>query len=325
MEKIPSRPPAAAPPTVLLVDDVPENLAVLFEVLSGDGLEVLVAENGEQVLARLPEMRPDLILLDVRMPGMDGFEVCRRLRQMPAFAEVPVIFMTALNETVDKVEGFRAGAVDYVTKPFEAEEVLARVRAHLQLRALRRELERRNRALAREVERRRAAERQLEESLDQAILVATGEGRIQFCTRRGWDLLGRHFELPENGFLPDELVDWLGWAGRDPFIVERPEGQLLVRCFAEAGTRDDSCMLRLDEHLAITSPEPLQALGLTRREAEVLFWLTQGKTSPEIAMILAAAPNTVKKHAQNIFQKLGVDNRTAAALKAWEVLSGSPG
>ena len=322
--KIPASDPTRA--TILVVDDVPENLAVLFEVLSEAGFEVLVAESGSLALERLPVLLPDLVLLDVRMPGVDGFEVCRRIRADGRFSELPVIFMTALNETVDKVAGFRAGAVDYVTKPFEAEEVLARVRAHLQLRALRRELENRNATLAREVERRRAAERQLEESLDQAILVATRTGRIQFCTRRGWDLLGRYFELDDDGTLPHEIQDWmpLAEASPDPFTIERPEGQLMIRYFAEAGQGLETCMLRLDEHLAITSPEPLRALGLTPREAEVLFWLTQGKTSPEIAVILEAAPNTVKKHAQNIFQKLGVENRTAAALKAWEILGGAP-
>jgi len=311
--------------TILLVDDVPENLAVLFEVLSGAGYEVLVAERGEAALERMPELKPDLVLLDVRMPGLDGFEVCRRLRANPEFAELPVIFMTALNETVDKVEGFRAGAVDYVTKPLEAEEVLARVRAHLQLRALRRQLEARNATLAHEVKRRRAAERQLEESLDQALLVVTRAGEIQFCTRRGWDLLERFSVAEATGALKTPLIEWIRAGAAGPWVADRPEGQLVVRAFAEADSGWESCMLRLDEQLAITSPEPLRALGLTPREAEVLFWLTQGKTSPEIAVILEAAPNTVKKHAQNIFQKLNVDNRTAAALKAWEILGGAPG
>lgn len=316
---------AARPATVLIVDDVPENLAVLFEVLSGAGLEVLVAESGAVALERLPVFNPDLVLLDVRMPGVDGFEVCRRLKAWSEYAELPVIFMTALNETVDKVEGFRAGAVDYVTKPFEAEEVLARVRAQLQLRALREALEQRNATLAREVERRRAAERQLEESLDQAILVVNAEGRIHFSTRRSWDLLARYFAMDSAGVLPAPLLERLEQGSHEAVTFRRPEGELVVRVFGESGSALETRMLRLDERLAITSPEPLQALGLTPREAEVLFWLTQGKTSPEIAVILDAAPNTVKKHAQNIFQKLGVENRTAAALKAWEILGGAPG
>ncbi|MFP4281887.1 MAG: response regulator [Verrucomicrobiota bacterium] len=310
--------------TILLVDDVPENLAVLFDMLDGAGFEVLVAESGLVALERLPELAPDLVLLDVRMPGLDGFEVCRRLKAQPAYAETPVIFMTALNETVDKVAGFAAGAADYVTKPFEAEEVLARVRCHLQFRALQRELTARNATLAREVERRRAAERQLEDSLDQAILVVTPAGRIQFCTRRGWDLLARWFQDDETGALPKALGAWLQAGPDQPLAIERPEGRLVVRYFGEAGGDWKTCMLRLDEEMAISSPEPLRALGLTPREAEVLFWLMQGKTSPEIAIILEAAPNTVKKHAQHIFAKLEVDNRTAAALRAWEILGPAP-
>ena len=308
-------------PVVLAIDDVPENLAVLFELLAGSGFEVLVAESGEKALERIDELRPSLVLLDVLMPGLDGFEVCRRLKAMPAYAEVPVIFMTALNETVDKVKGFRAGAVDYVSKPVEAEEVLARVRAHLQLRELRQTLEERNRTLAREVERRRAAEHQLEESLDQAVLVVTRRGGVQFCTRRGWDLLGRFFPAETTG-LPAALVAWLQLETTEPLEIDHPEGQLLVRRFAESGAAE-SLMLRLEEHLAIPSPDALRQLGLTPREAEVLYWMTQGKTSPEIGVILEAAPNTIKKHAQNIFTKLEVENRTAAALRALEVLRGA--
>ncbi len=306
--------------TILIVDDVPENLAVLFEVLSVAGFEVLVAESGVTALERLPVLRPDLILLDVQMPDMDGFEVCERIKESPEFGDVPVIFMTALTETVDKVKGFRVGAVDYVSKPFEAEEVLARVKAQLELRRLQRELEQRNETLGAEVERRRVAERQLEESLDQAIMVVSIEGRIHFCTRHGWDLLGRYFELSEDGGLPIPILEWVQAQKREPLDIRVGEGCLLVRSFTEGEAKQDTLMLRLEEKLPILSPEPLQALGLTPREAEVLFWLTQGKTSPEIAVILDAALNTIKKHAQNIFLKLGVENRTAAALKAWEAL-----
>jgi len=307
--------------TILIVDDVPENLAVLFEVLSGAGFEVLVAESSSVALERLPVFNPDLILLDVMMPEFDGFEVCKKVKVSPDFSDVPVIFMTALSETVDKVRGFQAGAVDYISKPFETEEVLARVKAQLELRRLRRELELRNKTLAAEVERRRVAERQLEESLDQAILVVSNQGRIHFCTRHGWDLLGRYFELTEEGALPDAILDWVCSQRAEPLEVHLGEGRLQIRSFTEGQSDHDTLMLRLEEKLPIMSPEPLQALGLTPREAEVLFWLTQGKTSPEIAVILDAAANTIKKHAQNIFSKLGVENRTAAAMKAWEALN----
>ena len=311
---------SSAPSTILIVDDVPENLAVLFEVLTDAGFKVLVAESGLTALERLPELQPDLILLDVIMPDLDGFDVCSRIKASPEFGDMPIIFMTALTETVDKVRGFQVGAVDYVSKPFEAEEVLARVKAQLELRRLRGELEERNRTLATEVERRRIAERQLEESLDQAILVVSGKGRIHFCTRHGWELLGRYFELADEGILPSAILERVQNGLRAPFDLRVGEGCLHVRSFTEGEVNKDTLMLRLEEKLPILSPEPLQALGLTPREAEVLFWLTQGKTSPEIAVILDAALNTIKKHAQNIFSKLGVENRTAAAFKAWEAL-----
>ena len=126
--------------TLLIVDDMPANIAVLVESLEQHGFEALVARDGESALEQAGYARPDLILLDVMMPGMDGFETCRRLKASAETREIPVIFMTALDETGDKVRGFTAGAVDYVTKPFQQEEVMARVRTHLALCRLRRGL-----------------------------------------------------------------------------------------------------------------------------------------------------------------------------------------
>lgn len=127
--------------TILIVDDTPANLGVLVETLGSAGYQLMVAEDGDEALAQTAKTQPDLILLDVMMPGMDGFETCRRLRAQPHTQDVPVLFMTALNETADKVKAFAAGGVDYITKPIEHEEALARVRTHLTLRRLRRELE----------------------------------------------------------------------------------------------------------------------------------------------------------------------------------------
>lgn len=126
--------------TILIVDDTPANLGVLVETLSAAGYALMVAEDGEEALAQTAQSSPDLILLDVMMPGWDGFETCRRLKAQATTADTPVLFMTALNETSDKVRAFAAGGVDYITKPIEHEEALARVRTHLTLRRLRREL-----------------------------------------------------------------------------------------------------------------------------------------------------------------------------------------
>ena len=127
--------------TILIVDDTPANLGVLVETLGAAGYKLMVAEDGEEALAQTFQTQPDLILLDVMMPGIDGFETCRRLKAREGTRDVPVLFMTALNETADKVKAFAAGGVDYITKPIEHEEALARVRTHLSLRQLRRELQ----------------------------------------------------------------------------------------------------------------------------------------------------------------------------------------
>lgn len=126
---------------ILIVDDNPNNIKVLFEVLEQANFCVLIAKNGESALEKVAAVTPDLILLDVMMPGIDGFETCRRLKASDFAQEVPVIFMTALSDVADKVKGFNLGAVDYITKPFQQEEVLARVNLHLKLRDLSKKLE----------------------------------------------------------------------------------------------------------------------------------------------------------------------------------------
>jgi signal transduction histidine kinase len=133
------------PDTILIVDDTPANVSVLLQCLGDRGYRLMVAEDGEEALAQIARTVPDLVLLDVMMPGIDGFETCRRIHSKPASADLPVIFMTALTDTSEKVRGFAAGAVDYITKPVRHEEALARVSTHLALRrlrhALRQELE----------------------------------------------------------------------------------------------------------------------------------------------------------------------------------------
>jgi signal transduction histidine kinase len=130
-----------SPQRILLVDDTPTNLKVLAEALHGQGWKTLMAADGESAIEQVEYLRPDLILLDVMMPGIDGFETCRRLKANPATQDIPIIFMTALSDTVDKVRGLDLGAVDYVTKPFQHEEVIARTKLHLRLSQLTHRLE----------------------------------------------------------------------------------------------------------------------------------------------------------------------------------------
>lgn len=123
-------------PLILVVEDIPANLSILLDLLSANGFSVSVAEDGESALEEIDYATPDLILLDVMMPGLDGFATCARLKSNPATRDIPVIFMSALTDTVDKVKGLELGAVDYITKPFQHEEVLARVGTHLEIKRL---------------------------------------------------------------------------------------------------------------------------------------------------------------------------------------------
>ena len=131
-------------PTILIVDDIFENVSALFHFLDNHDFEVLVARNGESAIELLEEEHPDLILLDVMMPGISGFETCQRLKANTKTQDIPIIFMTALSDTVDKVKGFEVGAVDYVTKPIQQEEVLARINTHLIICQLQKQLQAKN-------------------------------------------------------------------------------------------------------------------------------------------------------------------------------------
>lgn len=127
--------------TILIVDDVPNNISVLYETLTRSGYKVLVARDGKNAIEQAAYAMPDLILLDVMMPGMNGFETARRLKHSPTTQPIPILFMTALSDTIDKVNGFNMGAVDYITKPFQLQEVLSRIHTHLSLRQLQQSME----------------------------------------------------------------------------------------------------------------------------------------------------------------------------------------
>lgn len=292
--------------TILVVDDVPENLGLLLDALGMEGHRVLVAESGESAMAQLDHEVPDLILLDQRLPGMDGMEVCRRIRRRADCQDVPILFLTAVSDLAEKVRALDAGAVDYVTKPIESAEVLARVRTHLRISSL-------QRALQEEVAMRREAEEQLRDSLDRALVVAAWSGRIRFATRRAQTLLVQESEGAGSGLLPAPLVALLRGAGTG----SRDGSSMEVRVLRVA-TETEPGVLELTAPDRAT-PAALLPLGLTPREAEVLFWVSEGKTNAEIGLILSSAKRTVEKHVEHILEKLGVENRAAAIREALRV------
>lgn len=310
-------------PTILVVDDVPANLSVLLDAMAGIGHRVLVAESGESALALLPNVVPDLVLLDIRLPGIDGFDTYARLKQDPRWRELPVIFLTSLDEPSEKIRAFAMGGVDYITKPIDPREVVARVGTHLRLRRLQTELAEKNVALETEVAERREAEERLRHSLDRAVIVTDASGRITFATKLAEHLLRKYFPDQPGNLLPSPLQQLLAPTLSGGATVDRGERQLLAHVFTSPSGAAQRCLL-LEESRPEPTPATLLKLGLTLREAEVLYWVTEGKSSPEIALLLALSPRTVEKHLANIYPKLGVENRASAMRTALAVLAQTP-
>jgi adenylate cyclase len=177
--------------TILIVDDTPANLGLVVEGLADYGFRVIVAQDGVEGLQRADLVHPDLILLDVMMPGPGGFETCRRLKALSSTRDIPVIFMTALTDTEDKVTGFAVGGVDYVTKPLKIDEVIARINTHLSLHAMRRQLEAQNALLQQEVTERRKAEDELlaEHKVSERLLLSLLPAPITARIRARPDLI----------------------------------------------------------------------------------------------------------------------------------------
>lgn len=153
---------------IMIVDDTPENIQVLSEFLIDTGFKVLAAKSGESALKKIRFAQPDLVLMDVMMPGMDGFETCEKLKAEPELAHIPVVFMTALTDSKDKVKGFQVGGVDYITKPIQRDEALARINTHLSINRLNHQLEEKNQVLQKQNEAMNAVVEALQQAKDTA-------------------------------------------------------------------------------------------------------------------------------------------------------------
>ena len=299
---------------VLIVDDVPDNLAVLHDALDESGYTVLVATNGEQALARAAQARPDVVLLDAVMPGLDGFEVARRLKADPATAHIPIIFMTGLTDTEHLVAALDAGGVDYVTKPIKPKEVLARMNVHLQG--------------ARQARQQARQAGQARNALDAfgyaSVTVRWPEGKIIWQTALARELLARYCgtQAPET---PALVLDWLRRHLPDAqqhqieppqLVIEQGRQRLTLRLHQQTGHDDDGddwlVIMREASDTAVIETMSL-SLKLTPREAEVLYWVAKGKTNRDIGEIIGSSPATAKKHLERVYVKLGVETRTAAA------------
>ncbi|WP_298367902.1 response regulator transcription factor [uncultured Bradyrhizobium sp.] len=286
----------------LVVDDSPETLRLLTDALDGAGMTVMVALDGASAMRIVDQITPDIVLLDAVMPGMDGFETCRRLKRDAGLDGVPIIFMTGLAETEHIVRGLEAGGVDYVTKPIVIEEMLARIRVHL--------------ANARMTQSARAA---LDVS-GRYLLAVNSSGTLLWATPQAQRLLSDTLaDAADNFVLPEPMPQWLdqaqkGKAGAKTATVATFPGseQLRLQFMGKLGPNE--FLLRLAKDTSGDMPAEFSSeLGLTTREGEVLSWLSKGKTNRDIAQILGLSPRTVDKHLEQIYAKLGVENRTAAA------------
>ncbi|MTI44437.1 LuxR family two component transcriptional regulator [Roseibium hamelinense] len=297
--------------TVLVVDDTPETLGFLTEALERAGITVLVATSGETALSIVEKITPDIILMDAVMPGLDGFETCRKIKSRASFEHVPIIFMTGLSETEHIVHALESGGVDFLSKPINVEELQARIRVHL--------------TNARTVRKTRVA-------LDAAgrhIVAVSSAGDLLWTTPQIRNELGnaddgelflfnvtlalsrrvqamtRHRNLSRG-----EVVHTASLSGRS------------VHFYYIGAVETDEHLFRMTTDMRPDATDRLQErFLLTAREAEVLLWIANGKANKDIGEILCLSPRTVNKHLEQIFVKLGVENRASAAVRAALFLS----
>jgi DNA-binding response OmpR family regulator/DNA-binding CsgD family transcriptional regulator len=291
---------------ILIVDDDADTRDMLRAAIAGAGMQPILAQDGAAALEVLRETAPDLILLDAVMPDPDGFETCARIKAIPEVSHIPVMFMTGLTDTEHVVRGLNGGCVDYVTKPVNLDELIARVRVHLGNAHLTRS------AL---------------NALDTAgrrLIAADEAGAIRWMTPEASRAL-TELGAADDMVLSPVLVRLIQEARR------APDGDLPKATLSLGGFRIVISYLgeaSVGEHLFRVAPniEGMEAsilqnaLALTPREADVLLWISRGKSNRDASEILNISARTVNKHLEQVFIKLGVENRAAAAAIATRAL-----
>ena len=281
---------------VLVVDDSPETLGMLNDALDEAGMTTLVALEGKQAITIAQKTQPDVILMDAIMPNMDGFETCRRIKQDPRLASIPVIFMTGLSDTDSIVKGLDAGGVDYLTKPINPTELIARMNVHLHNA------------------RTTLSAQQALDVAGQSIFAVDNQGQTRWSTPIVTQTIGE-FSAQQQAKLSKSIASWLGHkptSGNKLPLDSAVFGSIYLIYLEQ--TDDDEHLLRLVDSQELDEIAILRKeFPVTPRESEVFLWLARGKTNREIAQILDMSPRTVNKHLEQLFKKLDVDNRTSAA------------
>ncbi len=332
-------------PNILVVDDIPDNLRVLISLLGNEGYHVRPAPSGERALLTVQKEPPDLILLDITMPEMDGYEVCEHLKADPTNQHIPIIFISALDEVFDKVKAFQLGGVDYITKPFQTEEVLARVKTHLTIQQLQQQLTRQNKLLAEsnasleekvkartselaeanqvleaEVAQRRQQQEEKEQLLEvvrqQSDQLRTLTNLLMQAQQQQQQSLNQtvHEHLsPELAHVQQSLADiqaLLSQQANQPQTIEQALSKLkgAVTLLTQTQTTTQQVTTNLDQ-MALDQ-QTFQAnplFNLSSRELEVLQLLVQGKSNADIADLLIVTKSTVSTYRKRIMQKLEID------------------
>lgn len=290
----------------LVVDDSADTLGLLKEALEAAGIDVLLALDGQQALGIAQKIVPDVILLDAMMPNMDGFEACRRLKAEPSLADIPVIFMTGLSDTESVIKGLEVGGVDYLSKPVNPDELVARLRVHLGNA------------------RRANSARQALDRTGQHLISLSPDGELRWTTEQARQLLDRtgldshqcKVQIYSN------IVEWLSHQPLKDQILKLStlDHPLHVQLVSDSLLENELVFKLIDPSMESTAATLREALAVTERESDVLFWIAQSKTNREIGEILSLSPRTIDKHLETIFRKLSVENRTAAAAIAIRVL-----
>lgn len=282
----------------LIVDDDPAAISILNQLLDSEGIAALVALEGQQAMTITQNITPDIILMDAKMPVMDGFDTCLALKANPDLEHIPVIFMTGLADTEHVIKGFEVGGIDYITKPINHNELLARMRAHLA-----------------SVKMTMSARAALDAS-GNYLFSANSSGEIRWATPHAY----KNFESLSTS-TKKELASKISQLinsevkSKEGFRISQSDLDFNIRFVDQAGK--DEYLLRIIDLQGDSDTELLKkTFLLTNRESEVLLWISQGKTNSEIGIILSMSPRTVNKHLEQIYKKLGVENRTTAAAAA---------
>ena len=293
-------------PCILVVDDSADTLSMLNDILEQAGMNCLLALDAKQALSIATRMLPDIILVDAIMPNTNGFDLCLQLKHERELHDIPVIFMTGLNDAESLVKAFSVGAADFINKPINTAELIARMRVHIANTRIR---------------------QSAQSALDQAchyVFAVDKMGAVLWSTPLVNQLLHNAGGDDEwiNQLLPHQLKLWLAHnpINGNAIILKAPERDFNVILLGHSGPGE--ILLRLMPNQGLDESHVLRDnLQLTQREADVLLWISRGKTNREMAQILEISPRTINKHLEQVFKKLQVDNRTCAARVALEIFA----